>query len=147
MVDVFLNLHLQCFQCPPSRQQMNVLMPDRNRPERIATRIKVSYADAALCPQPCHSAHTKCKDESSDYIPSLLSPPFSTFFFLEKVSAGGSNTPMPMKHPRTLLAVLTTILCPPTSPALRKLPGELFPLAALPVRTLPDASAGIIFAA
>lgn len=80
VVCVFLNLRLQCSPLlVPSRQQMNVLMPSQNGPERIATEIKVSYADAALCPRPCHSAHTKCKDESSDYILlfSFLLPPRS----------------------------------------------------------------------
>lgn len=133
---------------PPSRQQMNVLMPSRNQPGRIATEIKVSYADAALCPQPCHSAHTKCKDESSDYILlfSFLLRPLSPVGG-KLHSTRGSNTPMPMKHPRTLLALLTTILRPPTSPTLRKLPRELFPLATLPIRTLSNTAARIVFAA
>src|ERR1700733_4195574 len=50
------------------------------------------------------------------------------------------NTPVPMKHPSTLLALFAAVFRPPTSPAFSKLPCVFLPLAALVVRTLADSS-------
>lgn len=52
---------------------------------------------------------------------------------------------MPVVHPCVFLAVLAAILCPPAAPALGELASEFFPLTALEVRALPDATSGIVF--
>ena len=62
-------------------------------------------------------------------------------------SRRGSHAPVSVEHPRALLAFLAAVLGPPAPSALGKLPGELLPLAALVVGTLPYAASGVILAA
>lgn len=59
----------------------------------------------------------------------------------------GRDTPKPMRPPRALLAVLTTIFRSPAPSAFGKLAGPLLPLSALPVRTLANAAPALVFAA
>jgi len=58
-----------------------------------------------------------------------------------------SNAPVTMEGPGALLALLAAILGAPAPTALGKLTCVLLPLPALIVGALPDAAAGIVFAA
>jgi len=63
------------------------------------------------------------------------------------ILCSGSNTPVSVVNPSTLLTFLAAVLRPAASAALCKLSGKLLPLPALIVSTLPDASSAFIFAA
>lgn len=59
----------------------------------------------------------------------------------------GLHTPMAVEDPGALLAFLATVLRPPAAPALGELPGELLPLPALVVCTLPYPTPAVVLPA
>lgn len=60
---------------------------------------------------------------------------------------GGCYAPVAVEDPRALLAFFAAVLCPPTATALGELACVLFPLAALVVSALTDATSGVVFPA
>ncbi len=58
-----------------------------------------------------------------------------------------SDTPMPVEHPGTLLALFAAVFRPPAPPAFGKLASELLPLPTLVVRTLPYPVSAVVLAA
>ena len=64
-----------------------------------------------------------------------------------QASLAGSDAPMSMKHPSTLLAFFAAVFGPPAATTFGKLPGVFLPSPALIVGALADASTRIVFAA
>lgn len=135
------------------------------RPEKIKTEVDrlwtkgdSSIAKAVLCRNlsPCHAKQlSQVENEEKVNIMTACHHPKSAPVAKTKrskirgylSSLRRCNTPVAVKGPRTLLAVLAAVLRPPTPSALGKLPCIFLPLPTLVVCALTDAASRIVFAA
>lgn len=94
----------------------------------------MGYASTGTC-----VVISRSEGEKGSVLPSHREPPLPIVLLLR------SDAPMPMEDPRRLLALFAAVFRTPTASALSKLSRVLFPLAALVVRALSDATSRVIF--